>query len=91
MVSENAAEKKFEIFGEAATKAKGTATLAWIDCSSKDGKKVIVITSLFTKLTWPGDGIDFFYLQVKLTPTYHTWQRLHTISFYCWKSSIEAI
>jgi len=28
------------VYGEAATKAKGTATLAWIDCSTKEGKKV---------------------------------------------------
>ena len=38
---ENAAAKKFEVFGETATKAKGTGTLAWIDCSNKEGKKVL--------------------------------------------------
>ncbi|CAK8672303.1 unnamed protein product [Clavelina lepadiformis] len=38
--NEKSAEKKFTIYGEAALASKGTATLAWIDCSNKEGKKI---------------------------------------------------
>lgn len=38
--TENAASKSFDIYGETATEMKGTATFAWVDCSSKEGKKV---------------------------------------------------
>nr|CAB3264752.1 protein disulfide-isomerase A5 [Phallusia mammillata] len=37
---ENAATKSFDVYGECATEMKGTATLAWVDCSTKEGKKL---------------------------------------------------
>jgi len=34
------ASKSMGVFGDAAAKAKGIGTLAWVDCSDKDGKKL---------------------------------------------------
>jgi len=32
--------KKFDIFGDVAAEMRGSATLAWVDCADKEGKKV---------------------------------------------------
>jgi len=37
---EKTATKQFKVLGEAAVKAKGIGTLAWINCSQKEGKKL---------------------------------------------------
>jgi len=38
--NEDAAKKNFGVYGDAAAKSKGIGTLAWVDCSDKDGKKL---------------------------------------------------
>uniref|UniRef100_H2Z5S1 Thioredoxin domain-containing protein n=1 Tax=Ciona savignyi TaxID=51511 RepID=H2Z5S1_CIOSA len=38
--SESAASKSFDVFGETGKKSKGTATLAWVNCADKEGKKL---------------------------------------------------
>jgi thiol-disulfide isomerase/thioredoxin len=38
--NEEEATKNFGVYGDAAAKAKGIGTLAWVDCSDKDGKKL---------------------------------------------------
>ena len=42
------------MFGDAAAKAKGIGTLAWVDCSDKDGKKVSVLNLTPTRLFFIG-------------------------------------
>ena len=54
----------------------------------------IVITSLLTKLTWPGNSKETLQSSNQAAtcpPVYNARQRLHTAPFYCWASSRKAV